>query len=44
MSFYSGDIPKRIVRQVRQQGGILSEKDFAQSLPNFGENCGCESA
>ncbi len=30
MSFYSGEIPKAIVRQVRQQGGILSERDFAQ--------------
>ena len=29
-SFYQGELPQRIVKQIRAHGGILSEKDFAQ--------------
>jgi len=32
-AFYSGKIPKTIVRQLSQQGGILSEEDFARYRP-----------
>jgi gamma-glutamyltranspeptidase/glutathione hydrolase len=31
--FYHGDIPQRIVRQVREHGGILAEDDFAGYRP-----------
>jgi gamma-glutamyltranspeptidase / glutathione hydrolase len=29
-AFYHGDIPRAIVRQVRENGGILAEEDFAR--------------
>ncbi len=32
-SFYHGEIPREIVRQVRAHGGILSEEDFARYEP-----------
>ena len=36
-SFYHGEIPRQIVRQVHDHGGILSEEDFAQYKPKFVE-------
>lgn len=36
-SFYRGEIPKRIVKQVREHGGILSEDDFTQYRPTIVE-------
>ena len=32
-AFYQGAIPRTIVRQVRQNGGILAEEDFARYRP-----------
>jgi gamma-glutamyltranspeptidase/glutathione hydrolase len=34
-AFYHGDIPRRIVEQVRARGGILTEDDFAACRPTF---------
>jgi gamma-glutamyltranspeptidase/glutathione hydrolase len=36
-AFYHGDIPRTIVRQVRQNGGILAEEDFARYQPEVVE-------
>jgi gamma-glutamyltranspeptidase / glutathione hydrolase len=36
-AFYRGEIPRAIVRQVRANGGILSEDDFAQYSPSVVE-------
>jgi gamma-glutamyltranspeptidase / glutathione hydrolase len=36
-SFYRGDIPRAIVKQVRDHGGILSEEDFARYQPTMTE-------
>jgi gamma-glutamyltranspeptidase/glutathione hydrolase len=36
-AFYQGDIPETIVRQVRQNGGILAEEDFARYRPEVVE-------
>jgi gamma-glutamyltranspeptidase/glutathione hydrolase len=36
-AMYRGDIPRRIVRQVREHGGILSEEDFAAYAPTVVE-------
>ena len=36
-SFYRGDIPRAIVKQVRDHGGILSEEDFARYQPTLSE-------
>ena len=32
-AFYHGDIPRQIVRQIHDHGGILSEEDFASLHP-----------
>jgi gamma-glutamyltranspeptidase/glutathione hydrolase len=32
-AFYHGDIPRQIVRQIHDHGGILSEEDFASFKP-----------
>ncbi len=32
-AFYQGDIPRRIVRQVQDHGGILAEEDFERYRP-----------
>jgi gamma-glutamyltranspeptidase/glutathione hydrolase len=36
-SFYQGEIPKTIVRQIRAGGGILAEQDFEQYRPEIVE-------
>jgi gamma-glutamyltranspeptidase/glutathione hydrolase len=36
-SFYHGEIPRRIVKQVREHGGILAEEDFTQYQPTIVE-------
>jgi gamma-glutamyltranspeptidase/glutathione hydrolase len=36
-SFYRGEIPRAIVKQVRDHGGILSEDDFARYQPTLTE-------
>src|SRR2546423_3225100 len=36
-AFYRGEIPKQIVKQVREHGGILSEEDFARYKPTIVE-------
>jgi gamma-glutamyltranspeptidase/glutathione hydrolase len=36
-AFYHGDIPRAIVRQVRDHGGILAEEDFAAYRPTLVE-------
>jgi gamma-glutamyltranspeptidase/glutathione hydrolase len=36
-TFYQGDIRRAIVRQVREQGGLLSEEDFASYRPTVVE-------
>lgn len=36
-AFYRGDIPKRIVKQIRDHGGILSEEDFHSYEPKIAE-------
>jgi gamma-glutamyltranspeptidase / glutathione hydrolase len=41
-AFYRGDIPQRIVRQVRDQGGILTEEDFARYRPAVVEPLGID--
>jgi gamma-glutamyltranspeptidase/glutathione hydrolase len=34
-AFYQGEIPRTIVRQVRTNGGVLSERDFEQYQPTI---------
>ena len=34
-AFYHGEIPRRIVAQIRAHGGILSEEDFSSCQPTF---------
>src|SRR5205814_6916331 len=34
-AFYHGDVPRQIVRQVREQGGILAEEDFERYRPEI---------
>ena len=36
-SFYHGNVPRAIVKQIRDQGGILSEEDFARYQPTLSE-------
>lgn len=36
-AFYHGDIPRQIMRQVREHGGILTEDDFARYQPEIVE-------
>ncbi|MEO6435320.1 MAG: gamma-glutamyltransferase [Tepidisphaeraceae bacterium] len=36
-AFYHGEIPRRIVKQVREHGGVLSEEDFARYQPTLVE-------
>ena len=36
-AFYQGEIARRIVKQVREHGGILSEEDFASYCPRMVE-------
>ena len=36
-AFYRGEIPRRIVKQVREHGGVLSEADFARYRPTLVE-------
>jgi gamma-glutamyltranspeptidase/glutathione hydrolase len=36
-AFYQGDLPRAIVRQVREHGGILAEEDFAEYRPRIVE-------
>ncbi len=36
-SFYHGEIARQIVKQVRENGGVLSEADFANYKPTIGE-------
>jgi gamma-glutamyltranspeptidase/glutathione hydrolase len=41
-AFYRGDVPRRIVRQVRDRGGILAEEDFERYRPEVVEPIGVE--
>src|SRR5439155_5802235 len=41
-AFYHGDIPKRIVQQIHDHGGILSEEDFSAYRPRASEPLRCD--
>lgn len=41
-AFYRGDVPRTIVRQVRDNGGILAEEDFERYRPEVTEPLGID--
>lgn len=41
-AFYQGDIPRSIVRQVQNNGGILAEEDFTRYKPRIVEPLGID--